>query len=198
MLNVSEHLAVAITAHRGLGAASNTHTICGVYVPALHALDSYEPPEESPSLKTVAKCLRKCEDYVKASAFGFPDCPWWRFLVSLMGEFNTIPVYLSECEEDSADGLLDWRIIFEVDGQRSGIIARDTVNVRETSLQDSRHMLEQFVSNAQLAKAVLVLRSVDKLSEESLKSLPLVVSDPPADAAARVFELLTNQNCQKP
>jgi len=105
-------------------------------------------------------------------------------------------VYLSECEEDSADGLLDWRIIFEVDGQRSGIIARDTV--REASLQDSRRMLEQFVSNAQLAKAVLVLRSVDKLSEESLKSLPLVVSDPPADAAARVFELLTNQNCQKP
>jgi len=189
MLTASEQLSIAITAHRGFGFPSKTHAICGVYVPALRALDSYEPPGESPRLKIVAKCLRQCEDYVTASGFGFPDSHWWPLLVRLMGDFNAIPVYLSEFDEDSA--LLDWRIIFELNGQRLGIVVRDTINVDETSLQNSRHMLEEFVANAQLAKAVLVSRSVSKLSEASLASLPLVVSDPPADAAAKVFELLT-------
>jgi len=191
MLNVSERLAVAAAAHRGLGAASKTHTICGVYVPALHALDSYEPPIESPRLKIVAKCLRKCEDYSTASGFGFPDGHWWQFLVGLMGYFGTIPVYLSQFEEDSTGVLVAWKIIFAADDQRLGIIARDTVNVDEISLQKSRHLLDEFVAKTQLAKATLVSRSVSNPSGESLAALPLVFSDQPADAAVKAFERLT-------
>jgi hypothetical protein len=191
MLNVSEQLAVATAAYRGLGATSKTHAICGVYVPALHALDSYEPPVESPRLKIVAKCLRKCEDYSTASGFGFPDGHWWQFLVGLMGHFGTIPVYLSQFEEDSDGVLVAWKIIFGADGQRLGIVARDTVNVDETSFENSRHLLEEFVANTQLAKAVLVSRSVSNPSGVSLAVLPLVFGDQPADAAARAFERLT-------
>jgi hypothetical protein len=189
MLNVSEQLAVATAAYRGLGAASKTHAICGVYVPALHALDSYEPPVESPRLKIVAKCLRKCEDYSTASGFGFPDGHWWQFLVGLMGHFGTIPVYLSQFEEDSDGVLVAWKIIFGADGQRLGIVARDTVNVDETSFENSRHLLEEFVADTQLAKAVLVSRSVSNPSGVSLAAL--VFGDQPADAAARAFERLT-------
>lgn len=191
MLNVSEQLAVAAAAYRGLGAASKTHAICGVYVPALHALDLYAPPVESPRLKIVAKCLRKCEDYVTASGFGFPDGHWWQFLVGLMGHFGSIPVYLSQCEEDSAGTLVDWKIIFVADGQRFGIVARDLVNVDETSVENCRHILEEFVGNAQVAKAILVSRSVSNPSGASLAALPFVFSDAPADAAFKAFELLT-------
>jgi hypothetical protein len=191
MLNVSEQLAVAAAAHRGLGAASKTHAICGVYVPALHALDLYEPPVVSPRLKTVAKCLRNCEDYVTASGFGFPDCHWWQFLVRLMGHFGSIPVYLSQFEEDSAGALVDWKIIFAANGQKLGIVARDLVNVDRTSLENSRHILEEFVANTQLAKTILVSRSVNNPSGLSLAALPLVFSDEPADAAVKAFELLT-------
>jgi hypothetical protein len=191
MLNVSEQLAVAAAAHRGLGAASRTHAICGVYVPALHALDLYESPVESPRLKIVAKCLRKCEDYVTASGFGFPDGHWWQFLIGLMGHFCRIPVYLSQFEEDSVGVLVDWKIIFAADGQRLGILTRDIVNVDKTSLENSRHILEEFVANAQLAKAALVSRSAINPSGVSLAALPFVFSDQPADAAIKAFELLT-------
>jgi hypothetical protein len=189
MLSVSDQLAVAASAYRGLGTASKTHAICGVYVPALHALDSYEPPVESPRLKIVAKCLRKCEDYVTASAFGFADGHWWQFLVGLMGHFGSIPVSLSGFEEDSAGALVDWKIVFVAEGQRLGIVARDLVNADKTSLENSRHILEEFVANTQLAKAILVSRSVNDPSGVSL-TLPLVFSNQPADAAVKAFELL--------
>jgi len=191
MLSVSDQLAVAVAAYRGLGAASQSHAICGVYVPALHALDSYEPPVESPTLKIVAKCLPKCEDYVTASAFAFPDGHWWQFLVGLMGHFGSIPVYLSQFEEDSAGAVVDWKIIFVANGQRLGIVALDQVNTDKTSLENSRHSLEQFGANNQLAKAILVSRSVNDPSGVSLTVLPLVFSDQPADAAFKAFELLT-------
>jgi hypothetical protein len=191
MLNVSEQLAVASAAHRGLAAASKTHAICGVYVPALHALDSYEPPVESPRLKIVAKCLRKCEDYVTASGFGFPDDHWWQFLVALMGHFGTIPVYLSQFEENTVGVLVDWKIIFDTDEQRLGLLVRNAVGVDTRSLEDYQHVLEEFVASAQLTRATLVSRSVNNPSGVSLATLPLVVSDQPADVALRAFELLT-------
>jgi hypothetical protein len=191
MLNSSEQLAVATASYRRLGTASKTHAICGVYVPALHALESYEPPRESPRLKIIAKCLRKCEDYVTASSLGFPDDHWWRFLGELMGHFGVIPVYLSQREEDSAGVLLDWKIVFVADDHRFGVIARDTTNADKTSLENSLHTLEEFITNSGLAKAALVSPSANNLSETSLRSLPLVVSDLPADTAVKVFQLLT-------
>lgn len=108
-----------------------------------------------------------------------------------MGHFDAIRVYLSQFEEDSTGVLVDWKIIFDADGQRLGIAARDTVNMDETSLENSRHLVDEFVANDQLAKAALVSCSVNNPSGVSLAALPLVVNDQPAAAAVKVFELLT-------
>jgi hypothetical protein len=79
MLRVSDQIAPASLARLGLHAPSKTHALCGVYVPALHALDLYDPPVESPRLNIIAECLQKFEEYLTASKFGFPDGYWWHF-----------------------------------------------------------------------------------------------------------------------
>lgn len=191
MLNASEQLAVATASRLGLGAASRTHAICGVYVPALHALESYEPPVESPTLKIVAKCLLNCEDYVMASGFGFPDSHWWQFLVGLMEHFGSVPVYLTQFEEDSAGALVNWRIVFASDSHRFGIVVQDVFQVDEATVKILPRTLEEFIADAELAKAILVARTAKNPSELSLLDLPFVFSEEPSDAAVKVFALLT-------
>ena len=65
------------------------------------------------------------------------------------------------------------------------------MSVDEASLENSRHLLEEFVANTQLAKAPLISRSVSNRSGISLAALPLVFfNDQPADAAEPTTTLL--------
>ncbi len=192
MLRVSDQLAVAALAHLGLGAPSKTHTLCGVYVPALHGLDSYEPPVKSPRLEIIVNCLHQCEDYYRASKLGFPDGYWWHFLIGLSEHLTASPVYIGSFDEGPPDILVDWKIIFAADGKRFGIVARDMIVTDKIWLQGAQENLEKFIADAQLGRAVLVTRVAHSASGVlGTAGFPLVVGDQPPAAARTAFELLT-------
>ena len=192
MLHVSDRLALAAAGHLSAGPPSKTHTLCGVYVPALHGLDSYEPPIKSPKLQVIVHCLHQCEDYNTAAKIGFPDGYWWQFLVSLSEYFAAHPVYIGVFGEGPEDILVDWKIIFAVGDKRLGIVGRDMISADNTWLKSAQGNLEEFVAEAQLEKAAIVTRVAHTASGVlELPAYPLVVSDQPQIAARTAFELLT-------
>jgi hypothetical protein len=193
MLRVSDQIAAASLARLGLQAPSKTHALCGVYVPALHGLDSYEPPVESPRLKIIADCLQKCEEYLTASKFGFPDGHWWQFLIALSEHFGTCPAYIGRFGEGPRDVLVDWKIIFLIDGKRLGIVARDMIGTEKIWLKGAQENLEKFGSDEQLARTVLVARRANPpfaIEGVETAGFPLVVGDQAPVAAREAFELL--------
>jgi len=194
MLRVSDQLAVAAVGHLSLGPPSKTHALCGVYVPALRGLDSYEPPVRSPRLRIIVDCLDQCEDYVTAAKLGFPDGYWWQFLIGLSEHFASCPVYIGPFNEGPPDVLVDWKIIFAADGEKLGIVGRDMIVTDKIWLQGAQANLEKFTAERQLEEAVLVTRVAHSASG-ALGTLGflLVVSDQPQIAARTAFELLTTK-----
>jgi hypothetical protein len=192
MLRVADQLAVAAAGHLSFGPPSKTHTLCGVYVPALHGLDSYEPPVKSPRLPIIVGCLHQCEDYHTAARLGFPDGYWWQFLIGLSEHFVSRPDYIGPFTEGPPDVLVDLKIIFAADGKKLGIVGRDMIASDKTWLQGAQENLEKFVAEAQLEKAALVTRVAHSASGAlGTPAFPLVVSDQPQTAARTAFELLT-------
>lgn len=193
MLRTSEQLAMAAAAYRGLAPASKTHALCGVYVPALHAISSYEPPMESPKLKIIADCLQGCEDYLTASKIGFPDGHWWRFLVELSERFGTSPAYIGPFGEGPVDILLDWKLIFVSGQEKLGIVARDMIATDKVWLENAQENLAKFATDAKLTRVVLVARRASPPFEaQAIHAIRLsVVVDELAPVAAdAVFKLL--------
>jgi hypothetical protein len=158
MLRASDQLVAAAVSHLSLEPPSTTHALCGVYVPALHSLDSYEPPVESPRLQIIVDCLHQCEDYHMAAKFGFSEGYWWQFLIALSERFAACPVYIGPFTEGPPDVLVDWKIIFAADGKKLGIVGRDMIATDKTWLQGAQGNLEKFVGEAQLERAALVTR----------------------------------------
>jgi hypothetical protein len=192
MLRVSDQLAVAAIAHMGSEAPSNTHTLCGVYVPALHGLASYEPPVKSPRLEIIVNCLHQCEDYHRANKLGFPDGYWWQFLIGLSEYFAACPVYIGPFDEGPPDVLVDWKIIFAANGNNLGIVARDMIASDNIWLESAQKNLEKFIVDAKLGSAVLVTRVAHTASGVlGAPGFPLVISAQPSAAARTAFELLT-------
>jgi hypothetical protein len=197
MLGVSGQLATAALAHLGLEAPSRTHALCGVYVPGLHGLDSYEPPVESPRLKIIVDCLHHSGEYLAASKLGFPDGYWWQFLIGLSEHFGISPADIGRFVEGPPDVLVDWRIIFVVGGERFGIVARDMILMENIWLKGAQEDLEGFAAREQLARAILVTRHAHKPSgqeDQNEPTFPVVVADEPSAAARAAFDLLTNRN----
>jgi hypothetical protein len=192
LLRVSDQLAVAAVGHLSLGPPSKTHALCGVYVPALHGLDSYESPVRSPRLQIIVGCLDQCEDYNTAVKLGFPDGYWWKFLIGLSEHFASCPGYIGPFNEGPPDVLVDWKIIFVADGKKLGIVGRDMIATDKIWLQGVQANLENFIAEDQLEKAALVTRVAHSASGAlGMPGFPLVVTDQPQTAARRAFELLT-------
>ena len=194
MQHVSDQIASASLARVKLERPSRTHALCGVYVPALHGLDSYEPPTKSPRLKIIADCLQRCGEYLTASKVGFPDGYWWQFLITLSEHFGTYPGHVGEFGEGPTDVLVDWKIIFIMEEKRFGIMARDVVSTEKIWLEGAKKSLEEFASDAQLARAVLVSRRAHPpLATACVETaaFPIVVGDQAPVAAREAFELLT-------
>jgi hypothetical protein len=192
LLHVSDQLAVAAVGHLSFGPPSKTHALCGVYVPALHGLDSYEPPVSSPRLQIIVGCLDQCEDYNTAAKLGFPDGYWWKFLIGLSEHFASCPGYIGPFSEGPPDVLVDWKIVFAADGKKLGIVGRDMITTDKIWLQGVQANLENFIAEEQLEKAALVTRVAHSASGAlGMPGFPLVVSDRPQTAARRAFELLT-------
>lgn len=195
MLRVADQIATASLGRLGLQAPSKTHALCGVYVPALHGLDAYEPPVASPRLKIIADCLQTCEEYLTANKIGFPDRYWWQFLIALSEHFGTCPAYIGRFGEGPRDVLVDWKIIFVLDGKRLGIVARDVMGTEKMWLEGAQKNLEEFASDAQLVRAVLVARrAIPPFANDGVRSagFPVVVGDEALVAAREAFELLRN------
>ncbi len=193
-LTLSDQLAAAISQHRGLGGPSRTHALCGVYVPALHHLDLYHPPDKSPRLGIIAGCLQKCKDYLAATKLGYPDGYWWRFLVALSEQLDNPPAYIGRFAEGPPGVLVDWKTIFAVEDRRLGITARDKVQMDESWLTGAQKDLEEFVAGWRLARAVLVAREgIPPAGEERRDHapFPLLILNEPDAAAQASFELLT-------
>jgi hypothetical protein len=193
MLDVSDQIASASLARLKLERPSRTHALCGVYVPALHGLDSYEPPTKSPRLKIIADCLQRCGEYLTASKLGFPDGHWWQFLITLSEHLGTCPAYVGEFGEGPTDVLVDWKIIFFVGEKRLGIMARDMISTEKTWLEGAQKNLEEFASDAQLARTVLVSRRSNPPFAAACvetAAFPIVVGDQAPVAAYEAFELL--------
>lgn len=192
MLRMSDELAVGIVDHLNLGSPSKTHALRGVYVPALHGLDAYEPPVKSPRLQIIVDCLHQCEDYHTAAKLGFPNGYWWQFLIGLSEHFASCPAYIGPFSEGPPDVLVDWKVIFAADGKRLGIVGRDMIATDKIWLQGVHANLEQFVAEAQLEKAALIARVAHSASGAlGIPGFPLVVSDQPQTAARSAFEFLT-------
>jgi len=190
-LRVSDQLTDAVIAHLRLAQPSKTHALCGVYVPALHGLNAYEPPTKSPRLQITVDCLHECGDYHHAAKIGFPDGHWWQFLVGLSECFNVRPIYIGPFSEGPPDTLVDWKVIFAPGGKKLGIVARDAISSDKRWLESAHGNLQKFIGEAQLEGATLVARTVHKASEALRPpGFPLVVSDRPSEAARTAFELL--------
>ena len=191
MLRVSEQIASASLARLKLDCPSRTHALRGVYVPALHSLDSYQPPTQSPRLKIIADCLQRCGEFLTASKVGFPNGYWWQFLIALSEHFGTYPAHVGEFGEGPTDVLVDWKIIFLMDERRFGIMARDVVSTEKIWLEGAKQNLEEFASNAQLERTVLVSRRAHPPFATACVETPafrIVVGDQAPVAARKAFE----------
>jgi hypothetical protein len=193
MMCASDQIASASLARLQLEKPSRTHALCGVYVPGLHGLDSYEPPTKSPRLKIIADCLQRCGEYLTASKIGFPDGHWWQFLIAISEHFGTLPAHVGEFGEGPTNVLVDWNIIFIVDEKRFGIMARDVVSTEKIWLESAKKSIEEFASDAQLERTVLVSRRANPpfvTPSVETAGLPIVLGEQAPVAARDAFELL--------
>ncbi len=195
LLHFSERLADAIVRRNNLREPSHTHALNGVYVPALHHLDSYELPVNSELLGIAATCLQNsCGDYRAAAKMGYPNGYWWRFLVQLCEYFGRSPTYVGRFTEGPTGVLVDWRIIFSTEGSMHGIIARDAVLKEEKWLAKTREAFHHFLAEDGLATAVLVAHESVAVPESGARAeltIPHVVDTDPVRAAECAFDLLT-------
>jgi hypothetical protein len=115
------------------------------------------------------------------------------FLIALSEHFGTCPAYVGPFGEGPPDVLVDWKIIFLIDGKRFGIVARDMIGTEKIWLESAQKNLEEFASDAQLARTVLVARRANPpFAIEGVESagFPLVVGDQAPVAAREAFKLL--------
>lgn len=191
----SELLAGAIVRKNNLREPSHTHALNGVYVPALHHLDYYEAPVSSERLRIAATCLQdSCDDYRAAAQIGYPSGYWWRFLIQLCEFFGRAPSYLGKFAEGPSDVLVDWRMIFSIEENRYGIIARDAVLMEEEWLAKTREGFHHFLAEGGLVNAVLIAHESVAVPESGARAeltIPHVVDTDPVRAAERAFDLLT-------
>jgi hypothetical protein len=124
---------------------------------------------------------------------GFPDGHWWQFLLKLSERFGSCATYIGPFGEGPTDILVDWKIIFVIEGKRLGIVARDMINSGEIWLKGAQKNLEEFAGDARLARVILVARRAHPAAgagEGYEAPFPIVVSDLAPTAADSALELL--------
>src|SRR4029077_13416089 len=131
-----------------------THVLSGVYVPALHHLLSYkEPPERNdrnpdPAAKRrrdiTAWYLLEVGDYLGATAVGYPDGYWWRFMMQISELFKKPPRYLSRPMFGGEDILVDWKVVFQENDKNLALILRDMVALDSHWLAGVNEGLDKF------------------------------------------------------
>lgn len=196
VLEFSDGLAQAIMKQEAIS-PSQRHILNGVYVPALHHLQQYEPPVASSHNAIVAACLLQLRDYLTASDIGYPRGHWWLFLIKLSELLGT-PIGMSMPGYAPSGALADWTLVFESEQKRVAIIVRDTVAGLLETFEAARKAL--FTGSSSINAFILVCRSRLKASEEMSVSYDddVIVSVDPHDAARRVFERFQHYETANP
>jgi hypothetical protein len=177
---------------------SRTHTLSGVYVPALHHLISYEEPPERHLLTPieergrliVAWHLLNAGDYLSACERGYPGGFWWRFLLRLSELFPNRPRYVSEPRFADSGALVEWQFVFREGELDFALSMRDIVSLKRDWLKDAKDSLDEFAKKAGASRALLVANRVVGADEPAAgqdTSEYLIVDRDPIRAAESAF-----------
>jgi hypothetical protein len=182
---------------------SRTHTLNGVYVPALHHLVSYQSPAESHlledadkfRLKVSAWCLLHGRNYLKAIRYGYPDSFRWKFLIRLSELFSMHPGFLFD-PIFSEDGFLArWCIVFAKEERRYGFWLRDGILLKQNWLSRESALISEFTKDCDIDAVVLVARQT-RIPDNGKAIAPpenFIVEDNPILAAEAAYRTLSTQ-----
>jgi hypothetical protein len=189
-LDFSDRLGQAIMKQQGI-LPSRRHVLNGVYVPALYHLHEYETPAASPSNASVAACLLQFGDYLSASDIGYPCEHWWSFLRAL-SEMLGPPLSMTKPGYVASRVLVDWTLLFQHEGKRVAIIARDAVVLIKEALEAIRQGVMKDAGRADVM--ILVCRTALQTAPDAPTcDFSVIISDDPRDAARGVLQQLRDR-----